>query len=137
MHDWFAWLTRGRTLDLVLALALGTALATLAENAVDIPISALAQNVGRNPYAPDQTVLGLLDLFSSPYYLNVSLGETVIAYGPTLAALLTVGLLALACLLVVRRRERMLDACPYCASLVPRDSQHCAYCGSSLVPRHD
>jgi large-conductance mechanosensitive channel len=134
MRDWFAWLTRARILDLTLALALGTALATLTENVVGVPISALAQNVGRNPYAPDQTVLGLLDLFSSPYYLNFNLGGTVIAYGPALAALITLGLLAVICSLLVRQRDRMLDTCPFCASRIPYEATHCAYCGSGISP---
>jgi len=27
-----------------------------------------------------------------------------------------------------------LGACPFCASRIPYDSTHCAYCGSGLAP---
>jgi large-conductance mechanosensitive channel len=133
MRDWLASLSRGRALDLALALALGSALATLAEKLADVPVTALAQNFGRDPF-DDDTVLELLNLFSAPYYLNVSLGRTVIAYGPVLSALLALGLVALAAVVVVRRRDRVLGECPFCASRIPYESTHCAYCGSSVAP---
>jgi large-conductance mechanosensitive channel len=134
MRDWFASLVRGRVLDLALALALGIALATLAETLAAIPTSALVQNVGRNPYEEGGTVLGLFDLFTAPYYLNFSVGGTVIAYGQAFAALLALGLVALTAVFVVRRRDRVLGECPFCASRIPYESTHCAYCGSGVTP---
>jgi MYXO-CTERM domain-containing protein len=53
-------------------------------------------------------------------------------YGDTLTALLALGLVALAAILVVRRRDSVLEACPFCAARIPVVSRHCAYCGSGL-----
>ncbi|HKX47727.1 MAG TPA: hypothetical protein VJM06_03610 [Gaiellaceae bacterium] len=131
MREWIASLTRERALDVALALALGTALAALAQTLADIPLNVLAQTVGRNPFAGDN--LGILDPFSA-YSLNVSLGQTVIAYGPALASLVALGLLALVAAVIVRKRDRELGACPFCASRIPHESKHCAYCGSSVAP---
>jgi len=134
MGDWFSWLTRERVLDIGLALALGTALATFLEKLAEISVGALAQHVGRNPYEEDDSILGLLDLFSAPYLLNFSIGGTVIAYGPILSALIVLALVGLAAVLVVRRRDRELGECPHCASRIPYASRHCAYCGSGVSP---
>ena len=134
MRSWLSFLVRERLADVALALALGTALAALAEKLVGIPVAVLAQNVGRDPFS-EGDVLGQLDLFSgAPYYLNVSLGSTVIAYGHVLGALVTLGLVAAITALVVRRRDRELGVCSFCASLIPHQSRHCAYCGSGLEP---
>jgi len=134
MREWVTALIRGRLLDLALALALGTALAALAERVAAVPISVLAQNFGRNPYSEGGTLAGLSDLFSAPFYLNFSVGRTVIVYGQVLSGLLTLGLIALVTLPVVRRRQRELGVCSFCASRVPFESTHCAYCGSGLAP---
>jgi hypothetical protein len=131
MRDWVTWLARGRVLELTLALALGTVLASLAQALADVPVTVLAQNVGRNPIAGDD--FGFLDPFSA-YSLNVSLGRTLIAYGPTLASLIALGLLVLVAAVVVRRRNDELGECPFCASRIPYESTHCAYCGSSVTP---
>lgn len=134
MRDWLSSLTANRVPELALALAAGYALVTLAETVVRIPVSALAQNVGRNPYEEGDTGLGLLDLFYAPYYLNFSVGPTVIAYGQVLSAVLALGLVSTIAGLVVRRRDRQLGVCPFCASRIPYESRHCAYCGSGLEP---
>jgi hypothetical protein len=134
MREWLAWLTRGRGLEIALALALGSALASLAEKLGELPVSAVAQNAGRNPFEEEDSVSGLLDLFYSTYYLNVSIGKTVIAYGPALSALVALGLVGLAAVVVVKRRDRVLGECPFCASRIPYESTHCAYCGSGVSP---
>lgn len=134
MRSWLTWLVRERLTDIALALALGTALLTLAETLTNVFVSALAQHVGRNPYAEDGSVTGLFDLFSGQYYFNVSLGGTVIVYGQVLSAVTVLGLLALVAVVVVRRRDRELGVCPFCASRIPHESRHCAYCGSSVTP---
>jgi large-conductance mechanosensitive channel len=125
MREWLTALTRGRVLELALALAFGTTLATFATTLVDIPVSALAQHVGRSPFE---------EVLFAPYSLNFSLGQTVIVYGETLEALLSLGLLALIAVIIVRRRDRVLGVCPFCASRIPYESTHCAYCGSGVSP---
>jgi hypothetical protein len=134
MRSWVASLTRERLLDVALALALGTALVRLAEELADTLVSVLSQHLGRSPYEGDDTILGLIDPRTAPYYLNFSLGGTVIAYGFVLSGLLVLGLLGLAAVAVIRQRDRMLGVCPFCASRIPHESRHCAYCGSSLAP---
>jgi hypothetical protein len=96
---WLTSLTRGRTLDVALAVGLGYGAALLAKNVADIPVVSLAQHVDdRNP---DETVLGLSNLFSAGVYLlNFELGSTVIFYGDMLSSGLALGfivILAAAC----------------------------------------
>ena len=135
MRSWLPWLVRERLADVALALALGTAVAALAEKLVDIPVAVLAQNVARDPFRQED-VIDLLSVLggSAPYYLNFSLGNTVIIYGQVLADFVTFGLVAVITALVVRRRNRELGLCSFCASLIPHQSRHCAYCGSGLEP---
>lgn len=133
MRSWLAWLVRERLTDIALALALGTALVTLAETLTDVFVSALAQHVGRNPYAEDGPILELFDLFSAQFYLSFSLGSTVIVYGRVLSTVIVLGVLAFVAVVVVRRRDRELGECPFCASRIPHESRHCAYCGSSVL----
>jgi large-conductance mechanosensitive channel len=132
MRDWLSALTTDRIPELALALAVGYALSILAENVTRVLVSALTQNVGRNPYADNET-LGL-DLFTAPYYLYFTVGGTVIVYGQLLSALIAFALVALAAVLVVKRRDRVLGECPLCASRIPHESMHCAYCGSRVSP---
>lgn len=135
MRTWISSLVRDRVLEIALALAFGYVVATLASEIADVAIGVLAQHLGDDPYGDDGTVLGLLQLFSSaPYLLNFSVGGTDIVYGEALASTLTLGLVALIGLAVIRRRDRELGACAFCASRIPRESTHCAYCGSSLEP---
>ena len=131
MRSWISWLVHERLTDIALALALGTALATLAEKLAEVPVSVLAQHAGRDLYQ-DQDLLGLVDPVTI-YSLNFSLGRTAIAYGPVLSALVALGLLGLAAVAVVRRRDRQLGVCPFCASRIPYESRHCAYCGSTVA----
>jgi hypothetical protein len=133
MRSWVASLTRERVLDVALALALGTALVRLAEELADMLVSVLSQHLGRSPFEGDDTIFGL-DPRTAPYSLNFSLGGTVIAYGFVLSGLLVLGLLGLAAVAVIRQRDRVLGACPFCASRIPHESRHCAYCGSSVAP---
>lgn len=101
-----------------------------------MPVSVLAQHVGRLPFS-ERDILGFVDPFTL-YALNFNVGRAAIAYGPTLVALLALGLLVLAAAAVVRQRDRALGLCPSCAALIPRDSRHCAYCGSSVTnPRSE
>jgi hypothetical protein len=134
MRNWLSSLSSDRVLEVALALALGYALVTLLDSVARLPVSVLAQHVGRYPFAEGNEALGLVDLFSEPFLLNFSVGETVIAYGPVLAEALALGLVALVAWYVVRRRDGVLAECPSCASLIPRESTHCAYCGSSVAP---
>lgn len=133
MRSWISSLVRERLLDVALALALGTALVTLAEEFVAVGVGALAQNVGRNPYAEDDPT-GILDLYYPPQLLNFSIGDTFVVYGEALAAILTLWLLTIVAVVIVRRRDRVLGICPSCASRIPYESTHCAYCGSSVAP---
>ncbi|MGH3065468.1 MAG: hypothetical protein ACRDOF_04120 [Gaiellaceae bacterium] len=135
MRSWLSWLVRERLAEVALALALGTAVAALAEKLVDIPVAVLAQNVGRDPFRQED-VIDLLSVLggSAPYYLNFSLGNTAIIYGQVLADFVTFGLVAVITALVVRRRDRELGICPFCASRIPHESRHCAYCGSGVEP---
>ena len=134
MRDWLSSLSSDRVAEVALALALGYAFVTLAENLVHIPVSVLAQNFGRDPSSDNEdVVVGLLGLFTTPYYLYFKIGGTFIAYGPVLAAALVLGLVALVGWYVVRRRDRALGECPFCASRIPYESTHCAYCGSGVA----
>lgn len=134
MRDWLASVWAARLPEVALGLAFGYALVTLADNIVRIPVSILAQHAGRHPSGEDDTVLGLVDLFTEPYHLNFDVGGTVVVYGEPLAATLSLGLVGLAAWLVVRRRDRELGICPFCASRIPYESTHCAYCGSGISP---
>jgi hypothetical protein len=132
MRDWLAALASDRALEIAVAVALGYALVTLAEHVVSVPISVLAQHLGRGVTGLD--AFGLLDLRTSPLYLNFNIGSTYIAYGPILASLVVLGLVALTAWYVVRRRDRALGECPFCASRIPFESTHCAFCGSGVEP---
>jgi large-conductance mechanosensitive channel len=120
-------MTRDRVLELAIAVALGYALARLATELTEIPVAALAQHV-----SDDVGDLGLYQV--SPYFLTFHLGSTVIAYGPVLASTLALVVAASIAWVVVRRRDRELGVCPFCASRIPYQSTHCAYCGSSVAP---
>jgi hypothetical protein len=134
MRDWLASLTSERVPEVVIALALGYALASLADQVARVPVAVLATHVGRVPDAEDDGVLGLVDLFSGPHFLYFDVGGTRIVYGLVLSQLLVLGLVGLATWLVVRRRDRALGECPFCASRIPHESTHCAYCGSGVAP---
>jgi hypothetical protein len=129
MSGWLAWLVRGRSLELACALALGYGASILAKDIADVPVVAVAQHVdARSP------LLGELNLFASGVYLlNFEIGSTVFFGGEVLASLLAVVLVGLVTLVVVRRRDRVLGACPFCASRIPYESGHCAYCGSTVA----
>lgn len=133
MRAWLDFLTRGRLLELALALALGSAAAAFVDTVADLGIGVVAQHLGRYPFDVEGEE-GLLNLFPAPYLLNFNVGSTVVVYGETLSALLAVSLVALLALLVVRRRDRELEVCPFCASQIPYESTHCAYCGSLVTP---
>ena len=47
--------------EIALALALGYALVTLADNLAHVPVSVLAQHFGRNPFDEEQELLGIVD----------------------------------------------------------------------------
>jgi large-conductance mechanosensitive channel len=134
MRDWLSSLSSDRVPEVAVALALGYAFVTLVDTFVRVPVSVLAQRVGDDPYDEDDSVFGLVDLVSEPYSLNFSIGKTVVAYGPVLVAVLALGLVALVGVLVTRRRDRVLGECPFCASRIPYESTHCAYCGSGVAP---
>lgn len=134
MRPWLASLVRGHAIELALALGLGYAAAVLAADVAGVVVNILAQHIGRVPFGEDGTVLGLLDLFTSPYYLYFNVGGTIVVFGQALSGALALGLVALLAFFVVRQRARELNACPFCASRIPHASTHCAYCGSSIEP---
>jgi hypothetical protein len=129
VRAWLIQLVRGRILELTLALALGIALAALVKAVAALGLDILGQRVGRNPFGD-----GAVSAPDARYLLNFEVGSTVIFYGDVLAAFLALGLLCGAALIVVRRRDRELGMCPFCASRVPHESTHCAYCGSGMSP---
>lgn len=134
MREWLSSLWVGRLPEIALALAAGYAAWSLADGIVDSAVHVLAQHVGRFPSGEEGTVLDLLNLFSAgPYVLNFSLGGTVVVYGEVLSSALALGLVLLGGLVIIRRRDRELDVCPFCVSCIPRDSTHCAYCGSGVA----
>ena len=53
---------------------------------------------------------------------------------PVLAAVIALGLVGLVAVAMVRLRDKELSACPFCASRIPYESRHCAYCGSGVKP---
>ena len=127
MNRWIASLIRNRSLELAIALALGYALAKFADTVTAIPVSVLAQHVSD---ADDD--LGLFS--SSLYYLKFHIGSTAIFYGQLLASTLTLVLVLGVTWVVVQRRKSALGECPFCASRIPHESTHCAYCGSGISP---
>lgn len=135
MRSWLGSLARERPLELAVALALGYAIAQLADRLVLAPVGALAQHVGADPYFGDDEILNLQDLYVvGVYRLNFDIAGTVVFYGDVLAGALAFALVALAAFVVVRRRDRALGECPFCASRIPYESTHCAYCGSGVAP---
>jgi hypothetical protein len=80
VRAWFAFLVQGRALALALALGLGSAAASLADQLSKLAVGVLTEHAGRYP-GEDDTVLGLLDLFSAPYFLYFTVGGTVVVYG--------------------------------------------------------
>lgn len=134
MRVWLSSLLNGRALEVALALALGFAAVTLASEFADVATRILAQHAGHNPYGNDDTVVGLGEVYTSPYFLYFNVGNTALVYGPTVSAALALALVALVALLVVRWRDRELGVCPFCVSRIPYESTHCAYCGSSVEP---
>lgn len=135
MREWLSALTLRRVPEIALALAAGYAAWSLAESTADSAVHVLAQHVGRFPSGEEDTVLGLLNLFSAgPYVLNFNLGRTVVVYGQVLASAFALGLVVLGGVIIVRWRNRELKVCPFCASRIPYESTHCAYCGSGVGP---
>ena len=136
MRAWLSSVVTARFPELAVVVGLGYALANLADAAAEIGVNVLAQHVGRDPFSEDRggQVTGLLDLFSSPYYLNFSIGDTVIVYGAVLSALLAVGFVTLGVFAAARYRDRQLGLCPFCAARIPYESTHCAFCGSGVDP---
>jgi len=134
MRAWLTSLVHGRTLELALALAIGYSAVSLASALADVGVNSLAQHVGRDPFTEDEQVTDLLNLFSAPFYLNFSIGNTAIVYGKVLSEMVALGIVALGGIVVIRRRDRELGVCPFCDSRIPYESTHCAYCGSGVAP---
>ena len=134
MTAWFVSLIRTRSLELALALAVGYAAAQLAAELARVATHVLAQNFGHDLGGDDDTVLGLLNLFSSgPYTLNFTIGDTIVIYGEAVSATLALVLVASAGIVLVRRQARRFGTCPHCGGRVPPDAVRCAMCGSSLT----
>jgi large-conductance mechanosensitive channel len=131
-RSWVAALARGRVLEIALALALGYAAVRLASEVGNVVAIGIAQHV-ENP-VEDGTVLGLENLFTTGVYLlNFEIAGTVFFYGEVLAAAIALLLVSVGGAFVVRARNRVLGECPFCASRIPYESTHCAYCGSTLA----
>jgi hypothetical protein len=134
MFDRLAELARRRGLEIAVAVALGTALVAVADALTGAAMSVAAEHVGRSPF--DETPAGQfpIDPGSAPAFFNFEIGSTVVFYGGVVSASAALGLVAFVALIVVRRRDRELGACPFCASRIPYESTHCAYCGSAVAP---
>jgi hypothetical protein len=134
MREWVSSLGTARLPEFALAIALGTALASLAGSFAHVGVGVLLEYAAHVPSDAGEGAEDLLFAFPSASLLNFEVGGTVIVYGPLLQATLAFGLVLLAAFLVVRRRDRVLGACPHCASRIPHESTHCAYCGSTVAP---
>jgi hypothetical protein len=132
MRAWAAALVRGRMLEVAIAIAVGYAALDLADQIARLSTGILGQHIGDDPFATG-TVMDLVSLFDAPYYLNFSIAGTIVVYGTVLSSALAFGLVALAAVVVVRRRDSALGQCPFCASRIPYESTHCAYCGSGVA----
>jgi large-conductance mechanosensitive channel len=131
MRAWSLFIVRNRLLDIALAVALGIAAYEVVRKLSEAGVTALAQHVGRYPGDDDGT--GLLNLLSyGPYNLYVEIAGTYVVYGQVLVGAIAFGLVALAGVFVIRARKSHLGECPFCASRIPYESTHCAYCGSSV-----
>jgi len=135
MREWLSSLSVDRLPEVALVVAAGYAFATLADDVARLATSVLAQHLGSDPSGGGDSVLGLVDLFSAPYYLSFSIGDTVVVYGGVVSSALALGLVAVGAMLIARRRDRELGECPFCASRIPYESTHCAYCGSGVAAR--
>lgn len=135
MREWLSALASDRVPEIAVGLALGYATVRLAEHLVGVPVAIFARHFGRGVGGEEpDVILGAFNLFNSPYYLNFSIGDTYVAYGPVVASALVLGLVGLASWIVVRQRDRVLGECPFCASQIRYESTHCAYCGSGIAP---
>ena len=134
MREWVSSLGTARLPEIAFAIAFGTALASLAGSLANVVIRVLAEYASHVPSDATEEAEDLLFAFPSADLLNFELGGTVIVYGHLLQATLAFGLVLLAAFLVVRGRDRVLSICPHCASRIPHESTHCAYCGSSIAP---
>jgi len=134
MASWLPSLVRGRILEIAVAVGLGYAIARLADTLALVPVGVLAQHVATDPYFGDDRSLDPQSLYSiGIYLLNFEIAGTLIFYGDVLATALTLGFVTLVAVLVVRRRDHDLGVCPFCASRIPHESTHCAYCGSGVA----
>lgn len=133
MRGWIATLARSRLSELALAVALGYAAASLADEFARVAIHVLAQHFGNDLTGSDDTILGLLNLFSTaPYALNFTIGETLVVYGEIVSATLALALVALIGAAVIRRQARRFSGCPFCGARAPHDATRCAICGSAF-----
>jgi hypothetical protein len=130
MQAWLGFVTRQRLLEIALAVALGIAAYEAVRTLSSVVVTALAQHVGRTGDGDPR----IEDLFYGQYYLYFNIADIYVVYGQVLVAVLALGLIAAVGLWIVRRRDHELGACPFCASRIPYQSTHCAYCGSAVAP---
>jgi len=130
LRVWSRSLLRHRVLEVCLAVALGYAFLRVAESTADIAVVVLAEHA-----ADDEGALGLIGLFEAgPQLLNFRIGGAVIVYGHVLGAVLALGLVSLAALLVARAPDGELGVCPHCLSRVPYEASACPSCSLDLIP---
>ncbi len=116
-------LLRRRTLEVVLALALGYALVSLVVVISAEVVSIWAQHADQHED----------DLFGTRP-LSFRIGDTVIFYGPTVAAVLSLAVVALLAAMAIRARARTVEHCPHCLSEVHVDAMVCPNCILELTP---
>ena len=129
MRAWSLFMVRNRFLEIALAVALGIGAYEVLNKISEAAVNVLAQHVGTSP-----TGDAFSDLVYGPYNLYVDIAGTYVVYGQALVGAISLALVGIAGLLVIRRRDKTLAECPFCASRIPFESTHCAYCGSGVSP---
>lgn len=129
-----AWLRRTHLAEVVLALALGSALVKVANAVAFLVVDVLGQQ--NRPSGRPNSIFGDVHLVGEgTAYLSFHVGDTVIGYGYVLGALLTFSLVALAALIVLR--DEGLRCCPHCLSRIPTGAAVCQFCSLEVEPTHE
>jgi hypothetical protein len=129
IRRWVDSLARTWLLQALLALALGSAAASLEDRLADVAVSAFVQHVVHPESASD---VGLYNLVYGPCELDFTIAGTKIVYGALRSPTLALGVLCVTAWLVVRRST--LAVCPFCAPRIPVVATRCPICGSRLEP---
>ena len=112
---------------ILLAVALGSAAASFADQVADVAVSIVVQHLTEPVDRSFFEILGTSQL-------NFTVAGTTIFYGVLLSPAVALGLLVTVAWLVVRQAGGGLTPCAFCASRIPVAAMRCPICGSRLEP---